>query len=449
MSSSDDLIDANAEAAVVASALGDSAVFHRANLSADQFAIPRFRSIWTAIRSVSESGGPIDVWAVEHALSSAGHLDSVGGVSGLSGLLLEAGTPEAADHAAAKVRDLWLRRTLATISSNLPRSGEDALSELATRLDRIFAAGSRRTRTVADHVKEEIESLGHPFDGDYGLGPTLGIEKVVPGGIPRDKVTILYGETGNLKTTTKDNLIDAIASRGERVLNFSLEDSAELTAQCFLARASGVPLSRIATKSLSKDDLERIRDVSITSLAAAKNVLVVGDVPPTIDEVIRLARQHQRSGGLAAVFIDYLQLLDLGRSDERFGLTEAVKACQRASRRDKVAYVLVSQVNEKNKDQSRPDHRPRLEDAFGARFIGHGAKLALGIFRPWKYWPHNPELADRSQYYQDLVAKHPRGKQLYPGMVEIWINKNRLGEDGVFVRNHCDLPTGKMTSGQL
>lgn len=309
------------------------------------------------------------------------------------------------------------------------------------QLEDVALLGSTERPTLYEEVVEEQRRVAAGDGVCSGLPSGVGLERIVPGGIPRDKVTVLFGETGTFKTTLKANIIDAIARSNEGlVLDFSLEDNNELTAQRALSRASGVNYGKFATRDFTAQEQEAIADAAPATLEAYKNVVVVGDVVPTADEIIRTARQY--SSNLVAVVVDYLTLLDWGSMDERQMINHAMVKFQRAAKRDRVAYIIVSQVNEEkiHGDPRRTDKRPQLRDLFGSSTIKNACKLAVGIYRPSKFGAPSKGV-DKAEYGELAARDYPA----YERIIELIVRKNVLGLSDIAVKVDCQVETGKMT----
>jgi replicative DNA helicase len=256
---------------------------------------------------------------------------------------------------------------------------------------------------------------------------------VVPGGIPSDKVSIIYGESGNFKTTTKNNIVWSIAASGlGTVLDISLEDSDELTTQRFIASKTGVSYGKIATRTLDDNDLSRVS--GLRDLEVASRIIMGAEIPPSIDEIVRLARHYKRTRGLVAVVVDYIQLLGY----EPEVLTNIMRKAQLSAKRDKIAYIFVSQVKQ-DVDQ-RDDHRPKLSDMFGSSAMRIYSKLSVGVYRPWQY----EKVPGKKSPYKNLFDNHHDGAIIYSQVMELWLQKNVLGESGVMIPILVDPQTGKM-----
>jgi len=351
----------------------------------------------------------------------------------------------------AHIRREYGKRATANITSEASQRVQEAhdaadiIEGTIKQLEEIQTLGHTSRATQADEAKALLSDLASCGEVEVaGLSSGVGLESVVPGGIPRDKVTVLFGETGTFKTTLKSNIIDAIAKESGLVLDFSLEDSNSLTLYRAMARVSGVPYSRFATSSFTKGDLEKLSRVGNSDISHLKNITTIGDIPPSADEIIRVARQYKKKG-LAAVVIDYITLLDWGRSSERQMLNDAMLKFQRAAKRDGVAYIVVSQLNdERLHERGRADARPILRDLFGSSSLRTACKLAVATYRPGKYGP------PKSKYDKEIYGElYSLDSDKYNNIIELWVRKNVLGEDNVPVYVLCNRKTGKMVPYNL
>ena len=296
-----------------------------------------------------------------------------------------------------------------------------------------------RVYTLAEVVGAELDRLRLGC-GPTGLPSGIGLERRVPGGISRDKVTTLFAESGSFKTTVLGTMQMAMALEGHRVLSVSLEDSKELASHRLLAAESGLAYGHISGGVLTAEEVGGL-SLSERTRAAADRVYVVDDVEPYIDAILDLAGKALCSpSGLSCLVIDYLQLLD-GHGGEKDVITRAVKACSKFAKDHKVAVLLVSQQKQENeRDHDNP--RPRLGDMFGSSAMRMCSKLVLGLFRPWKYQPlPSSSVKHWSSAYSRFMSAAPDHAEMYPGIIEIHLLKNVLGVEKP-IHIYIDPPTG-------
>lgn len=444
-----------AERALVANALLDAKCYTEAGLDAALFFSPTYREIWRAIGKLVEANAEVSVFTVADKLGNS--LEGCGGISGLAGMLAQYADYSPTSHNVEIVREDWLKREAVLLTSKIQRlhqnggSGQEMLNRLQSELDRLEAAQSRKLPTLREvHDRETSALLADMAAIDrgeqlyFGLPTGLGIERIVPGGLPIGKVVALYGESGNFKTTTKNNLVWGVArSSDSRVIDFSFEDDDELTTQRFLAYNSEVSYGKIATRSLSKEQLQTVTNLTTEQLSYAGQVYLGGEVAPDINEIIRISRSYSRTRGVRCVVLDYIQLV----SSDREHLDRAMRLLQLSAKRDSLCYVVVSQVKQDVdfRASKGENARPRITDMLGTSAFRTAPKLAIGVYRPAKYHP-DPEPPKNPNYpdYTRLLSSHPQGTAIYKNIVELWITKNVLGEPGVFIPLSVDVTTGKM-----
>lgn len=273
-----------------------------------------------------------------------------------------------------------------------------------------------------------------------GLPSGIGLERRVPGGISRGMVTTLFAESGSFKTTVVGNVMLAMGAAGFKSLFVSLEDSRQLASHRLLARDSGVPYGEIAGGVLDAAQIAQL-GLADESRRASRHVWVIDDsvVEPAIDAILHVAADAVTNAGISCLTVDYLQLLE-GRGDERAVLKDAVVKSRRFAAKHNVAVLLISQQNDNNHD--RPNPRPQLRDMFGSSAMRMGSKLIVGMFRPYKYWPEPSSERDRmSGMYARFLSANPDHAALYPGILELHVIKNVLGNERP-IHVLIDPPTG-------
>jgi KaiC/GvpD/RAD55 family RecA-like ATPase len=260
---------------------------------------------------------------------------------------------------------------------------------------------------------------------ERGLPSGIGLECLVPGGIPRDKVTTVFSDEGTFKTTLVTQMQYSMAQEGP-VVSVSLEDSTKLVTDRLLGRMSGISFGRIHGGLLTDEERAVVYEAELSPLM--KNMYVVDDIEPTMQRCMDAALAVP---GCRALFIDYVQLLD--GKDQKTTLEEAMKSAQLFAKRHRIGVVLVSQ--RKAVDQEGPraaSPRPVTGDMFGSSALRMGTKLAVGLFRPWM-WCKAPTQA-KGPYgpYVRWLTSHPDHVDLYPNILEVHVTKQVCGPPGAY-----------------
>lgn len=265
---------------------------------------------------------------------------------------------------------------------------------------------------------------GQPME--RGLPSGIGLECLVPGGVPRDKVTAVFSDEGTFKTTLVTQMQYTMASEGP-VVGVSLEDSVQLCTHRLLGRASGIGFGRIHGGLLDADERACVVDAHLSPVM--KNMYLVDDIEPTIERCLAAALAVP---GCRALVIDYIQLLE-GKGDQKTTLDEAVKAAQHFCKQHKIAVIMVSQRKTIDQEGSRRDNpRPVTADMFGSSAMRMGVKCAVGLFRPWSWCKVPTQLKGPYGPYVKWLSSHPDHVDLYPNLLEVHVTKQVCGPPGAY-----------------
>lgn len=261
---------------------------------------------------------------------------------------------------------------------------------------------------------------------ERGLPSGIGLECLVPGGIPRDKVTAVFSDEGCFKTTMVTQMQYAMAQEGP-VVGISLEDSVQLCTHRLLGRASGINFGRIHGGLLDADERACVVDAHLS--AAMKNMYIVDDIEPNIDRCFQAALAVP---GCRALFVDYIQLLE-GKGDQKTTLEHAVTSAQHFAKKYGIGVIMVSQRKTIDEAGPRRDNpRPATSDMFGSSAMRMGVKLAVGLFRPWSWCKVPTQSKGPYGPYVRWLSSHPDHSEVYPNLLEVHVTKQVCGPPGAY-----------------
>ena len=439
---------ADIEKQLISHVLIDNKIFTEVSLHYSQFSDLLEREIWISITKIINNNTVADKLTLLTYLENNNKLNSE--ITKYIKSLPEPSTPPSS--CSDIIRENSIRENLGKLARDiyeLKEHGKDSdfmLSEISDRLQKIEGLGKRELPTINFVSDNEVNQLRNDMleiiKGKrlrFGLLTGLGFNSVIPGGIPRGKITVVYGESGNFKTTLKNNIIWGIAKHNDTsVIDCTFEDDNILAAQRFLAKNSGVGYGRIATRKVNSDEVNLLEE--FTSIDYGNSVYLGGDIQPNIDEVIRISRAYSNQNNVSCVVIDYIQLM----VDDKQEMDYAMRQLQLSAKRDNLSYIVVSQVKQDVdfRASQGKDARPRVTDMLGSSTLRTAPKLALGVYRPWHYHKHPEKPTSRKPNYRNLVEEHPKGLEIYKSILEIWVQKNVLGESEVVIPLLVDLPTG-------
>ena len=390
--------------------------------------------IFKAMRSLYDKRAPIDLLTLSEQLKSTKRLDSIGGASYLTELTNYVPTAAHVEQYAHIVADKAIRRRLIGASTDIASVGYDenkSLQELIEDAEaRLFEVSQR-------HVRQDITSLesilGDSFDRLDDLHRHKGGIRGIPtglkeldkklAGLQRSDLFVIASRPAMGKTTLMLNIALHVGARVRQgaVLIFSLEMSKEQLVDRLLAADAGVDAWALRTgEGLTDDDFERI-SAAMGELAEAQ-IFIDDTSGITVSDLRTKARRLHHQHPLAAIMVDYLQLMSGG---SRFATTaNRVQEISEISRNLKilarelnVPVVALSQLS--RSVESRSPQIPQLADLRESGSIEQDADVVAFIYREDYY---NPE-TNRPNIADILIKKHRHGPD---GSVELYFDRERM-----------------------
>lgn len=393
-------------------------------LSEHDFYTRAHRLIFAEMRSLIKAGSPIDLITLSESLENNGKLDLMGGFAYVAEL--SKNTPSAAniDAYAAIVRESAVKRELLAVVNEIasettqPRGRTASeLLDLAER--RVFDISSSRAdkqqgpTSIGDALERTLQRLEvlhqQPHDGVTGLDTGyLDLNKKTAG-LQNSDLIIVAARPSMGKTTFAMNLCENIAmSQPKTVLIFSLEMPTEQLTTRMLASLGRIDQTRLRTGMLDDEDWARVAGASST-LVEMNNISIDDTSGLTPTELRSRARRvHRETGGLAAIMVDYLQLMRVPEVDNNrtLEIAEITRSLKALAKELQVPVIALSQLNRSL--EQRADKRPLNSDLRESGSIEQDADLILFIYRDEVY---NERSEDK-------------------GLAEIIIGKQRNGPTG-------------------
>lgn len=411
----------------------------------------RHQVVFAAMRDLEVEGRPIDVVTVQHKLAErevrAVDFDFLGE------LTLRCPIVENVFDYVRQIRSASLgRRVRLALSDVLEHSkrseldGEEMLSMAMAKLSNIDDATPDDTKSVFAVVKTRMRQLeqiaqdrlsGARTMTGYPTGIAKLDEKI--GGWQPGIVTIVAARPGMGKSSLGLSTADACSAAGFGVHLFSLEDTEDAYADRTLARVSTVPAELMRNATLNRGQCASIAQAMLK--ISGRKWLVDGRSGITADEIVRSVRRHRRNNDTRVVIVDYVQLVKRTnwRQSTHEALTETVTALADAAKQDKLAYVVVSQLN--RGVEQRQDKRPQLSDLRESGSLEERAKCVVGLYRgsvygePVKGIDWDPDWQGRN--YRPTPEEHE-------AQVQLLVLKNSNGRTGT-IWAHWIGPTTCMT----
>ncbi len=412
-------------------------------LEPDDFQDLRNRAVFTAMRNLEAAGTPIDVITVEAEVAKwAGHHDAVT-MKYLGELALDVPTVENALEYARQLRQASLGlRVIASLGEVITQGkrthmdGGELLSAAHSAISQLDADQPDASQSIFALAKKRLGQLeqiaGERARGERTMtGFPTGVdaldEKI--GGVQPGIVTIVAARPGMGKSSLGLAIADGSSAAGFGVHVFSLEDTEESYGDRTLSRSSGVHAESLRNAELNRGECQ---DITLTlHKLKGRRWLVDGRSGITADEIVRSVRRARRANGTCVVIVDYIQLVKRApRQSPHEALTEIVTTLADAAKQDRMAYVVMSQLN--RQIETRNDKRPQLSDLRESGSLEERAKCVIGLYRgayygePIKGIDWDP--AWTAHNYEPDADEHQ-------GQVQLGIMKNSNGRTGTVFAN--------------
>jgi replicative DNA helicase len=383
----------------------------------DDFYVTANRVVAQVIWDLWNDNEPIDPAIIYNELCKRKQDTVVGGHEGL--MRLADAVPEAshAAHYARIVKDKGVLRNLITACQEAIADACDATEEADAIVDRserkvyevahqssvatVFQIGP-----VLHEVMKAIDDMPHQrlvtglATGYYELDE-------LTSGFQKGEMIVLASRPSMGKTTLALNIAEHVALEEKAaVAIFSLETSVERIARNMLCAHAGINAHLLRTGRLDVKEYSKI-NIAVGTLSEAK-IYVDDTTMLTSFQLKAKARRLKARHDISFVIVDYLQLLDSPKAENRQQEISAISRQFKALAKELDLPVLViSQLS--RAVEAREGNRPRLSDLRESGAIEQDADVVMMLYR--------------SDYYQSDESKHTN-------IAELIIAKQRNGPTG-------------------
>ena len=363
----------DAERSVLGAILLDNQAINPAaeTLTPDDFYGEAHRLIFEAMVALSEDNSPIDPVTLAEQLRRGDHIERAGGDQYLSSLV--DGLPRALNvgQYARIVKDKSSLRNLISSANaiiNSALTGEDETDEIIDQAERkIFEIAEDKVkrgflsiRDLAGETMRQLEDLHER--SEFITGVPTGFKRLdtLTAGLQAGDLIIIAGRPSMGKTALALNIAQHVAMRhGGSVGVFSLEMSTQQLIRRLMSAEAHVDNHKMATGFLSDKDYGELLN-ALEYLAAAK-IFVDDTANPSLLEMRSKARRLKAEHGLDLLIVDYLQLMSLGKFENRNLEIGAIsRALKGLAKELQVPVIALSQLS--RAPESRSEHRPQLSD---------------------------------------------------------------------------------------
>lgn len=378
------------------------------DLPAAAFHNPATAELYALMHDLRADALPLDDHAVLLQRAQESRRTQYVNLSYLTAVQLTPTSAYYAERYAAELRALHARREAIRRAHELihhATTGDlngDALATLASQVSAPFDQHSRPAFvTHAQAIDAALLDLDSPTPDAISTGfPDLDAVIV---GLEPGALYILAARPAMGKSALGYTTILKAAKAGHHGAVASLEMPAKALANRALATEASVDMNRMRQRTLSPMERQRLSNAG--ARLRPLPITFMDTVNQTVGSIARDARKLRTAGKLDVLMIDYLQLIETGKSSEN--RQQEVSAISRALKKLAlelhIPVLVLSQLS--RAVESRPNKRPQLSDLRESGAVEQDADTVMFIYRDEYY---DPKSADQG-IAEVIVAKQRSG----------------------------------------
>jgi len=408
-----------AEKSVLGAILQDKDVFFEVSdhLRDEDFYSEAHREIYNAMMDLGTRQEPIDIITVCEALQRRTTLEAAGGRSYVAMLsTVVPTTANAVQYAKIIAEKAVLRRLIKASSSIVEQSFADNLDPrdiLDNAEKSIFdIAKTKQTTTfksireVLNHNLADIEEAQRNGGQLPGLSTGFTDLDAKTTGLQKSDMIIVAARPSMGKTAFALNIGMAAAKKGNRIVIFSLEMSAEDLGLRLLAMESRKDSKKLRTGDLSAEDWE---DINGALDNMSRMDMVIDDTPGIgVMEMRNKCRRINQEKKIDLIIIDYLQMMTADKAGEsrQQEVTMMSRYLKQLAREMECPVIVLSQLS-RAVEKRQGSRKPMLSDLRESGAIEQDADLVMFLYRD-DYYKEDKE--DKDNTCEIIIAKQRKGE---------------------------------------
>lgn len=382
------------------------------------FTTSSYRHIFRVMQTIYARGQIIDAITVSDELAKEGRLDDCGGMAFVAELSSDVPSALHITNYAQIVGRKGQLRDIHNVCFGIAHRAareefedfEDFVAEVQQEVtEACRIKGDAGSITSKEAVREMFRDIEFAYQNpELALGLSTGLPDLdgVIQGLHGDMLVVVAARPGMGKSALAANMAASLALDKKKAVHITtLEMKGKLYSRRILAARSRVELNKIKSGRLSEKEWSRI----------IKHAGLIGDAPFFYDETShtigsfeRAVRRNNYNHDLAAVFVDYLQLMGSpGQSSREQEVADISRRLKKLSKEIDAPVFALSQLN--RKCEERANKRPLPSDLRESGSLEQDADVILFPYRDEVYDPDT-----------DAV-----------GIMEINVAKNRDGGTGM------------------
>lgn len=370
--------------------------------------------IYDSILRLFEKNEVIDPITVSEYLQSIGKLDEVGGRYYLGLLLSHASLAVNAERYAKIVLEKFQLREIIYAGNQITRIGYDESdSEVAIEKAEglIFNLAQKKSSQtlvpISNLVNETWERLEQR---EQKRGELLGLDtgfydlNALTSGLQKSDLIVIAARPSMGKTAIALNIAEHVGVTQKKVVAiFSQEMSRDQVVQRMVCTRAQVDSAKMRFGQLNQEDWTKL-GIAFGELGDAEIYIDDTAILTVMEMKAKLRRLKIELGKLDLVIMDYLQLMEGQRSDNRVQeISDISRGLKALAREIDVPVIAVSQLS--RAVEARQNKKPMLSDLRESGSIEQDADVVMFIYRDEYY---NPETLNKGEA-EIIISKQRNG----------------------------------------
>ncbi len=386
------------------------------------FHIPAHAVVYAKLLEMWDKNRPIDFITLTQELRDNALLDQVGGAAYITELFTFLPTAANAGYYIEILQEKFTLREIIRVCTEYAARGYDEQNDVPNLLDgveqKIFEIAQDRFKDRVVGMKTMVMSAIHSIQELYDRkGSITGLETgfseldKMTDGLHGAEMIVIAARPSMGKTALAMNIAEHVAVEQKKaVAVFSLEMNSQQLVQRLLCSRAKVNLSKVRDGFLSEQNF-RSMQVAGGQLAEAK--MFIDDTSGlSILELRAKARRLKSQHDIAAIFIDYLQLLrstsKRAQDNRQLEIAEISSGLKALAKELNIPVVVLAQLNRNPESRSGESKgRPRLGDLRESGSIEQDADV-VGLLVREEYYADTDEDKKESEGKATLIIAKQR-----------------------------------------
>ena len=391
-------------------------------LHVEYFYKEEHQAVYRAIRKLFEMSQPVDLQTVVERLRLDGELEAAGGAYAVAKLTENVVSAAHIEFHIRVLSEKFIQREMIRISTETIREAYDETTDVVNLLDqteqRLMDINDKNFRSdyrpMGDFVglaMDKIDEAGKKKDGLSGLeSGYIGLDRVTSGFQPGTLIILAarpaMGKTACALSMARNMAVDF----KKPVAFFSLEMTGDELAMRLISSESHLPGDVLKKGRLTNEQKAMLKRGAQTLQGAP---IYIDDTPQlTIFELRAKARRLKQRFDIQMIFIDYLQLMTSGTTDNRNGNREQEismisRQLKALSKELGIPVLAMSQLS--RQVENRVGNKPQLSDLRESGAIEQDADIVIFIYRPEYYHIDEDDKGSTAGMADLIIAKHRSG----------------------------------------